>query len=161
MAATSSPTRIAPAAIHPHGVSSSELGVVVEAAPVAVAVWVAVEVSVAVAVWVSVSVSVVPGCVVVSVVVSVVSGWVALVPGDPVVVRVLDSAPDRDPLSELGMELGNELGRPPPPPQPPSSRPTTRAGAAIAHHHDPAERRFGLIGAVHTTFGGARIARTG
>jgi hypothetical protein len=103
----------------------------------------------------------VPGCVVVSVVVSVVSGWVALVPGDPVVVRVLDSPPDRDPLSELGMELGNELGRPPPPPQPPSSRPTTRAGAAIAHHHDPAERRFGLIGAVHTTFGGAGIARTG
>jgi len=153
MAATSSPTRIAPAAIHPHGVSSSELGFVVEAA--AVAVWVAV----AVAVWVSVSV--VPGCVVVSVVVSVVSVWVALVPGDPVVVRVLDSAPDRDPPSELGMELGNELGRPPPPPQPPSSRPTTRAGAAIAHHHDPAERRFGLIGAVHTTFGGAGIARTG
>src|SRR5689334_21289252 len=129
IAATRRATRIARSAIHPHGVSSPELGVVVaEEAAVTVRDVVAA----------------------VGVVVSV----VALPPAPPpVVVRVPENPPDTEPVNELGIELGSELGRPPPPPQPPSSRPTTRAGAAIAHHHDPAERRLGLIGVVHTTCG--------
>jgi len=92
----------------------------------------------------------------VAVSVSVVPGWVVV---SVVVVLVLESAPDRDPLNELGMELGSELGRPPPPPQPPSRRPATRAGAATTHHHELGD--FSRIDAIDATRVAAGIARTG